>query len=428
MSTLFENAAIVLEDRVIKCGYLGVIGDKISYIGEERPSAEYDIVKNMTGHLLMPGMYNLHTHSPMTLLRGMGSDLPLDRWLNEAIFPVEAKLLPNDFSAGSRLAMMEMLSSGVVSFTDMYDCPWITADEVIKAGMKANLSRPIVGFDPTEPYCESFRAKESEKFFKEYNKKADGRIIVDYAIHAEYTNYDELAMGYAADCKKMGAIMHLHLSETEKEHRECKMRHNGLTPTEWFLKMGVLDNPTVAAHCVWLEEGDMDILKEKNVTCVHNPSSNMKLGSGFMPIEKLLKRGINVALGTDGAASNNNLNMMEELHLASVIHNGFTHDPTILKPQELLKIAALNGACAQGRKNSGLLKEGCFADIAALNLDAPHLIPQNDIMALITYSAQASDVDMTMVNGKILYENGEFLTIDYEKTKADVIESVKHLI
>ena len=428
MSTLFENAAIVLEDRIIKCGYLGVKENKISYIGEERPSEKYDIVKNMTGHLLMAGMYNLHTHSPMTLLRGMGSDLPLDRWLNEAIFPVEAKLLPPDFSAGSRLAMLEMLSSGVVSFTDMYDSPWITADEVIKAGMKANLSRPIVGFDSSEPYSESFRAKESEKFFREYNGKADGRIIVDYSIHAEYTNYDELAMGYAADCKKMGAIMHIHLSETEKEHRECKIRHNGLTPTEWFLKMGVLDNPTVAAHCVWVEESDMDILKEKNVTCVHNPSSNMKLGSGFMPIEKLLKKGINVALGTDGAASNNNLNMMEELHLASVIHNGFTHDPTILKPAELLKIATVNGAAAQGRKNAGLLKEGYDADIVAVNLDVPHLIPQNDITALITYSAQASDIDMTMVNGKILYENKEFLTIDYEKTKADVLESIKHLI
>ena len=428
MSTLFENAAIILEDKIIKCGYLGVKDTKISYIGEERPEEKYDVVKNMTGHVLMSGLYNLHTHSPMTLLRGLGSDLPLQRWLTEAIFPVEAKLQPQDYSCGSRLAMMEFLASGCVSFTDMYDAPWITADEVIKAGMKANLSRPIVGFDPTEPYSESFRAKESEKFFKEYNGKGDGRIIVDYSIHAEYTNYDELASHYAEDCKRLGARMHIHLSETEKEHEECKMRHGGLTPTQWFLKMGVLDNPTTAAHCVWVDENDMDILKDKGVTCVHNPSSNLKLGSGFMPIQKLLDKGINVALGTDGAASNNNLNMMEELHIASIIHNGFHHDPTMLPPRELLKIATANGAKGQGRANAGLLKEGYDADIVAVNLDAPHLVPASDILALVTYSAQSSDIDMTMVNGKILYEKGQFLTIDSEKAKADANESIKHLI
>ena len=230
MNILFENAAIVLEYRIIKCGYLGVKDSKISYIGEQPPKEKYDSHKNMSGYMLMAGLYNLHTHTPMTLLRGVGSDLPLDRWLNEAIFPIEAKLIQSDFSAGSRLAMLEMIASGVVSFSDMYDNPWITADEVIKAGMKANLNRPIIGFNKEEPYSESFRAKESIKFFKEYNKKADGRIIADFSIHAEYTNYEELTRQYALDCKNFGAIMHLHLSETKKEHEECKMRY-GKTPT-----------------------------------------------------------------------------------------------------------------------------------------------------------------------------------------------------
>ncbi|MHC1693257.1 MAG: amidohydrolase [Sphaerochaetaceae bacterium] len=411
------------EWSVIKDGYVGINGDRIGYIGVRKPPQSFGTEKNLSGCLLMSGLYNLHTHTPMTLLRGLGSNLPLDRWLHEAMFPTEAKLKAEDISVGTRLAMMEMLSSGVVSFSDMYDQSRVTAIELLHAGMKANLNRPVLGFDPHEKYQDSQRVKESLAFFHEFNGAGDGRLIADFAIHAEYTAYDDLIRQYAEDCQKVGARMHIHLSETVKEHKECKLRH-GKTPTQWFNDLGVLDNPTNAAHCVAIEPCDIDILVEKKVTCVHNPSSNMKLGSGFMPIQTLLERGVNLTLGTDGAASNNNQNMFEEMHLAAMIHKGYLHDPTIMRPEDLLLMATRNGAIAQGRTDCGELAVGRKADIIAIDLDKPHLMPIHNVPALLVYSVQGSDVSMTMVDGEILYEKGGFLTIDGEKVRYDLHKTV----
>lgn len=427
---LLSHANILLRQsgkwEVLKNGYLGIEGDTIAYIGAQKPQVSYGEEKDLSGHMVMAGFYNMHTHTPMTLLRGLGSGLPLDRWLHEAMFPIEAKLTAPDISVGTRLAMMEMLASGVVSFTDMYDQSHVTVDEVVQAGMKANLNRPILGFDPAEAYEKNFRVQESLAFFRDCNGAGEGRIIADFAIHAEYTSYEALIRPYAEDCKRHGARMHLHLSETRKEHSECKQRY-GKTPAKWFYDLGVFDSPTIAAHCVWVEPEDIALLKEKGVTCVHNPSSNMKLGSGFMPIQALMDSGINLTLGTDGAASNNNQNMLEEIHLASVLHNGYTNDPTIVNPDELLTMATSNGAKAQGRSDSGELKTGYKADLIAINLNAPHLMPVHDPLALLTYSAQASDVKMTMANGKILYENNEFKTIDFDRVKYDLAKSMDRL-
>ena len=294
MGTLLLSGADVFvldggQWSVIKRGFVGIDGELIDYVGSQRPARPYKNEKNLPGHLLMTGLYNLHTHTPMTLLRGLGSNLPLDRWLHEAMFPVEARLTPADISAGTRLAMMEMLASGIVSFSDMYDMTPVTADEVIKAGMKANLNRPILGFDPDESYEASTRRIESLDFYDQYNGAGGGRIIADFAIHAEYTSYEHLVKPYAADCLKRSARMHLHLSETVKEHQACKARY-GKTPTRWFLDLGVLDNPVTAAHCVTVESADLDILAGQGVTCVHNPTSNMKLGCGFMPLQTMLER------------------------------------------------------------------------------------------------------------------------------------------
>jgi 5-methylthioadenosine/S-adenosylhomocysteine deaminase len=412
--------------EVLKNGYIGVEGDTVACIGAQKPEADFGPEKDLSGCLLMAGLYNMHTHTAMTLLRGLGSGLPLDRWLQEAMFPVEAKLTAPDISVGTRLAMMEMLSSGVVSFTDMYNQSRVAVEEVARAGMKANLNRPILGFDPSEPYEKNFRVQESLAFHRDCNGAGGGRIIADFAVHAEYTSYEALVRPYAEDCKRRNARMHLHLSETRKEHGECKERY-GKTPAKWFYDIGVFDNPTIAAHCVWVEPEDIELRKEKGVTCVHTPSSNMKLGSGFMPIQTLLEKGINLTIGTDGAASNNNQNLFEEIHLASVLHNGYTGDPTIVNPEELLTMATINGARAQGRADCGELAVGKKADIIAVNMDAPHLMPVHDIPALLTYSAQASDVKMTMVDGKILYENGQYYTIDYEKVKYDLKKTMDRL-
>lgn len=411
---------------MLRDAYIGIADDTIRYIGTSRPREAYGAEKNLSGKLVLPGLYNAHTHTPMTLLRGVGSNLPLDRWLNEAIFPLEARLTAEDIRTGTRLALMELLASGVVSFSDMYYQTEITAEEVLSCGIKANLNSPILGFDPDEPYECNGRIKQSLAFFRNYNGAGNGRLVADFAIHAEYTNNAAHVRRYAVDCAALGARMHLHLSETKREHEACKQKY-GKTPAEWFASLGVFESPTSAAHCVWVEDGDIAIFRKKGVSCVHNPSSNMKLGSGFMPVLKLLDQNINVALGTDGAASNNNLNLFEEMHLAALLHKGHALDATVLSPEDVLLMATRNGALAQGRKDCGLLQEGYKADLIAIDLQRPHLIPALDIPALLVYSAQASDVCMTMADGRILYENGQYLTLDAERTMYDVKQASKRI-
>ena len=281
MKQLF-HADILLDDfTVLKDGYLGIDGDTISYIGREKPEG-YEAARTLARHLLIPGLYNMHTHSPMGLMRGIGSDLPLDRWLHEAVFPLEAQLTDDDISAGARLAMLEMLASGVVSFSDMYDKMHVIAQKVLGAGMKANLVRPAMVISPdTSSAALDARLREAITFYEDWHGAADGLICVDFSIHAEYTTSAELVRKYGEACRERGAVMHLHLSETRKEHEECKTRH-GKTPTQWFHDLGIFESPTIAAHCVMVEPADMEIMRAKGVTAVHNPTSNMKLASGFM--------------------------------------------------------------------------------------------------------------------------------------------------
>ena len=426
MQILF-HADILQEDfTVLKNAYLGIDGQKIVYLGAEKPKEAYAEVREMSGHLLMPGLYNLHAHNPMVLLRGVGSNLPLERWLKEKIFPIEARLREEDVSAGQRLAMMELLASGVVSFSDMYFYPHVSAKEIIKAGMKANLNTAIVGFDPTVPYEENDAVVRALRLYDTHQHMQKDGVTIDFGIHAEYTNQEAHVKRHAEQCKKRGAIMHLHLSETKAEHEACKEKY-GKTPTKWFHDLGVFENLTIAAHCVMLEKEDIEIFREKDAWVVHNPSSNMKLASGFLPLEQMLLADVNIALGTDGAASNNNLNFFEEMHLAALIHKGHSGDPTLLSPQKVLEMATISGAKAQGRVNSGALKVGNFADVIAIDFNKPHLMPNHDTLALLVYSAQASDVTLTMVNGKVLYEAGKFLTIDTERLQYDLKQSVAHL-
>ena len=412
--------------RWLKNAYLGIDGAVIDYIGEEKPAAAYGAEKDMTGRLLTPGLINCHGHSAMTLLRGVGSDLPLQEWLFDHMFPVEARMTAQDIQAGTALAMLEMIAGGTTSFSDMYMEPETAVELAGESGLKVNLCRPTQCFDPEERYEDSFRCRESIALFRQYHNAFDGRVRVDFAIHAEYTNHPHIVQAYAQDCLALGGRMQLHLSETKKEHEECLAKY-GKTPARWFADLGVFDSPTAAAHCVWVTEEDMDLLAEKGVSVVHNPTSNMKLGSGFAPIPRMLEKGINVALGTDGAASNNNLNMMEEIHLASILHNGYTQNPVLLTPPEVLTMATANGAKLQGRTDTGALAVGKKADIAAFDLTKPHLRPNLEPMALLTYAAQSSDVCMTMVDGRILYENGAFLTLDADRIYREFAAAMERL-
>lgn len=429
MKLLFaHNDILTLENgvwRTLRDAYLGVDGETICYLSEAAPTEPYDEVKNMKGKLLIPGLINCHCHAPMVFLRGIGSDLNLQDWLYNYIFPTEAKWTDKGIRAASELAILELLSSGVTSFSDMYYRNAITIEALCRAGMKANLCRSTQGRKDL-PYDQNEDCKEGLALFDSYHNCNGGKIKIDLCIHAEYTNTPETIEAYSAACLERGARMHIHLSETKREQMECVSRY-GMTPAALFEKLGTFRNPTTAAHCVWLTREDMDILKANGVSPVHCPSSNMKIGSGFAPVQQMLDLGINVTLGTDGAASNNNLNMLEEMHLASVIHNGYTGDPTVVKPADVLKMATVNGARLQGRPDTGVLEVGKKADVVAIDFDKPHLIPALDYPAMLCYAVQGSDVCMTMVDGKILYENGEYKTLDAERICAESRQALKEL-
>lgn len=430
MKLLLKHCDILASEgagfRCLENAYLGVDGDTIDYIGTEQPQAAYDQEKDLSGRLLLPGLINCHNHSPMVLLRGVGSDLSLQEWLFGKIMPIEDKLTAQDIKTGNQLALLEMISTGTTSYSDMYFEPQTAVENALACGIKANISRPVQCFNQEETYAENFRAKESIQLFKDCHGAGDGRVRIDFSIHAEYTCFEHIVGPYSADCKSLGGRMHIHLSETKKEHDKCVEKY-GKTPAKWFYDLGTFDSPTAAAHCVFVTEEDMALMLEKGVSPIHNPTSNMKLGSGFAPIQRMLELGLNVTLGTDGAASNNNLNLMEELHLAAVLHNGYHRDPTILKPAQLLAMATRNGARLQGREDTGELAVGKKADLIALDLKKPHLFPNLDPLALTVYSAQGSDVVLTMVDGKILYENGEFLTLDADKILYESKAAVKRL-
>ena len=436
MSILFKNCKLLLrgsadpkaapEYKAVD-GYLGVRGKTIDYIGKTRPQKTYDEEKDMGGDLLMPGLANAHGHAAMTLVRGVGSDLALQDWLFGKITPIEDRMTAEDVVYGTQYAILEMLAGGTTVYADMYSFPLECARAAAETGIKVNLTRPLICFDPDLEPDDCDRIQETPAMFRAIDGLGEGRVLADFCIHSEYLATEKTVRRYAQMGKEFGARVQVHLSETKREHEECIARH-GLTPMAYFEKLGVLQNPTYAAHCVWVTEEDLEIAARCGVTIVHNPTSNLKLGSGFAPIPRALQKGIRVALGTDGCASNNNLNLWEEMHLAAILHKGYTGDPTVVTPHQVLDMATLNGCLAMGRKNSGVLAEGKDADIICVDLQALHMQPALDIPALLTYSAQASDVRMTMVDGRILYEKGEFYTMDVEKIKYNFRNSCNVLL
>ena len=322
MRTLLKGADILLRKEngyeTLHGAYLGVDEAKIDYIGEEKPEKAYDLEKDMSGRLLAPGLINCHSHIAMTLMRGIGSGLPLQDWLFKAIFPIEDKLVREDIAAASRFALIEMIAGGTTSFSDMYFFPEETVWAVEEAGIKANLNRCVQCFDENQTVEQNTQIPQSVELFEKYHNTENGRIRIDFSIHAEYTCKPHIVRAYSELCKAHGGRMHIHLSETQREVDECIARY-GKSPVAWFEELGTLDSPTAAAHCVAVSDEDIAILKRHGVNVIHNPTSNLKLGSGFAPVRKLMDAGINLALGTDGAASNNNLDMLREMRAAALL-------------------------------------------------------------------------------------------------------------
>ena len=411
-------------------GYNGsvniLVKDKIiAYIGKCVPTDKIDRVIEGNGNLVIPAFYNTHCHSAMTLFRGYGDDLPLQRWLEERIFPAEEKLTSESVYYGSMVAIAEMIRNGTVSFSDMYFFLDDTARAVEESGVKANLSRSIVSFDP-EIDCENdSRIKEAIDVFDRLNGKADGRIKIDMSLHAEYTNVEKCCRYLGAIAKEKGTGMQVHVSETAKEHDDCIARH-GVTPTKFFLETGVLDVPVTAAHSVWVDDEDMAIMAEKGVSVAHNPVSNLKLGSGIMPYKKMKDAGVNITLGTDGAASNNRLSVLREMQFAALVHKGNDLDPSVTLAADMIKIATRNGAKAQGRLDCGDVAMGKRADLLLVDMSHFNNIPSYNFESTVCYSMTEENIKMTMCDGNILYEDGAYTTIDEEKLKADAKRVISH--
>ena len=422
MDTLFSHVSIVtMDDRmsVWTDSFLGVTDGKISYLGKKAPEEQPQTIIDGSGMVLMPGLINCHTHLPMTILRGYADDLKLQEWLNDYIFPREAHLDDRAVKAAAQLAIAECLRFGVTSVSDMYDHCDAICQAVAESGIKANISRGMTMFLGDEFDFEKFPAcQELVALRDKWQGYDNGRIKIEASVHAEYTSTYQLwdALAEFSINEKLG--MQVHLSETKREHDECVEKY-GLTPAQLLDCHHLFDVPTVAAHCVWLEDEDFDILKKHNVSVACCPASNLKLASGYANIPKMLEKGINIALGTDGAASNNNLNILQDIYLFGVVYKGFYHDSTLLTPAQVLHTATRAGALSQGRTDCGKLAVGYKADLCVIDTDTPQFTPMTDAACNVVYAAQGADVRLTMVDGEVLYRDGEFKTIDIEKVKAE---------
>lgn len=425
MSILFQNITVVTMDPlqpVLHNAFVATEGKKISYVGTTRPEGMFERTIEGAGKVLMPGLINAHTHLPMTLMRGYGGGCSLQTWLNEYIFPAEDKLDSRCVQAGVALSLCELIASGVTAVADMYYfCPDV-AKMVAQSGISANISRSVTVFAPVDDPENYYSCVEQRELTEEWNGYNDGQIQVDVSIHAEYTSYNApkiwTYLGDYAARENLG--MHVHISETKSEHEECLARH-GKTPIALLDEYGVWQNGGMAAHCVWITPEDMTLMAQRNISAIHNPVSNLKLASGIAPTPAMLQAGVNVALGTDGVASNNSHDMFEEIKMASLLQKGLSYDPTVVPARTALEMATVNGAKAL-RRNTGVVAVGKDADLIMLDFHAPNLFPCHDVEENLVYSAHGGNVVMNMARGKVIYEKGEFKTLDLERIRTEMRE------
>ncbi|MCD7946767.1 MAG: amidohydrolase [Oscillospiraceae bacterium] len=425
MATLIYNCTAVLMDdgaSILPHAFVTVEGYRIVSVGTERPAGVFEEEIDGRGQVLLPGLVNAHTHVPMSLLRGYGDGHDLQDWLNHYIFPVEAKLDRRAVRAGTALGLAEMIASGTTTIADMYYFCDEIAEETVAAGLNLNLARGTTVFTSdfdfaTYPACVELRA-----LTERWHGYGDGQVLVDASIHGEYTSF--LAPGLWSSLAEYagahGLGMQVHVSETRAEHDECIARH-GKTPIGILNDYGVWDVRAIAAHCVHTTPDDWAIMAEKGISCVHNPVSNLKLGSGIAPIPAMKKAGVNIALGTDGVSSNNSHDLFEEMKLAAILHNGVTGDPLAVPTYDALRMATVDGARALGRK-TGQIAPGYDADLILVDFSAPSLTPCHDIVSNLVYAARGNLVTMNMARGKVIYKDGTFFTIDLERVKREVAQ------
>lgn len=412
---LIKGCTIVtVRGPVIAQGAIAIEDDRLAYVGPETdlpPAWDAEETILAEDMVALPGLVNCHTHSAMTLFRSYADDLPLRQWLEDKIWPLEGKLQKEDIYWGAQLALAEMIRSGTTTFADMYFHMDMVARAVVEAGVRACLSQGLIGVQDVA----GLRLKAGESLVREWHGAGEGRITTMLGPHAPYTCSPDYLVKVADRAAKLGVGLHIHLAETKQEVEEIQARY-GLRPVAHVAKLGLFQVPTLAAHCVHLTEEEINLLAENRVGVAHCPESNLKLASGVAPVPAMLASGVVVAMGTDGAASNNNLDLLEETRTAALLAKGISGDPTALKADEALAMATINGAKALGlEKDIGSLEVGKKADIILVNTRVPHWQPHNDVIAHLVYSARGSDVDTVIVNGRVLMAGRQLKTLDLER-------------
>jgi len=422
---LIKNGMVVTmdpEEKIIEKGAVAIAGDLICDMGPDRDFDANHAAKviDAKNGIIMPGLINTHTHASMTCFRGLADDLDLMTWLNDYIFPAEAKLNYEKVKTGALLACAEMILSGTTCFADMYLFEDAVAEAASHAGMRAVVGEVLYDFPSPSygPIEQGFIY--TEELIKKWYK--DPLITIAVEPHSPYLCAPELLIKAAEISEEHGVPLIIHVAETQNEVLTIQNDY-GKTPVAHLEKIGVLSERLMACHCVALTKQDIDILASHDVKVSHNPESNMKLASGIAPVPELINAGVCVGLGTDGSTSNNDIDMFLEMDTAAKIHKVNTMDPTVMDAKTVLKMATSNAAKALGiDKITGSLEVGKKADIIIIDTNKPHLTPMYNVYSHLVYAAGGNDVATSIINGRLVMENGEVLTLDFEKIMADVNE------
>ncbi len=425
MSKLLIKNVELLETPNGELNFIAIDGNKIAYVGSELPAGyEAAEVVDGKGMLATPGMVNTHGHVSMTLLRSYADDMNLMDWLEKEIWPIEAKMDANDIYWGAMLGIVEMLKGGTTTYADMYAFMEDVARATAETGIRANLCRGLIGVAPDK----DVKLAENTTLFENWHNYDNGRIRVTYGPHAPYTCPDDYIKKVIDVAAAHNAEIQMHLCETKGEV-EGVLKDKGVTPIQHMNNLGMFDAcGTIAAHCVHVTDEDIDIMAAKHVRVAHNPQSNLKLASGIAPVVKMLEKGVVVGLGTDGASSNNNLDLLEETRLAAMIHKSVNLDPLAIPASAAWDMATVGGAKVLGFENLGKLAAGQGADIVLWDMNKPYWYPRHNKLSQLVYAASANDADTVIVAGKKVLEGGKLLTFDEEKIYAEAQACVEKLL
>ncbi len=401
----------------------GQIITRVGNRGQTSPGFEPEVILDGTDRAVIPGLVNCHTHAAMSLLRGYADDLPLAEWLRDHIWPVEDHLTADDVYTGTLLAAAEMIRSGTTTFADMYFYMDRAAEAVAASGMRARLCRGLIGITPGA----DDRLEESVEWASRWDGAASGRITADLGPHALYTCPPQFLSRVIDAAANNGLRLHTHISETRPEVNDC-LREHGVSPVRVYHDLGAFSVPTLVAHAVHLEEGDLELLAVPGVSVAHNPLSNLKLASGIAPVAGMLECGVTVGLGTDGAASTNQLNIFSEMKACALSAKASMRDAAAMGAATVFYLATRGGALTLGLDRAGLVEPGYLADLCLVRLDLPHMVPGHDLVSTLAYSANGSEVSTVICNGAVLMNDGEMATLDMEKLTREAGEAATNLV